>query len=1155
MQAFSRLWHGLVEPPTELDEENRLLSRVLNGILLILVVVGGIAQIEYITRKNRITLPDIIVITAFILFLVAYALNRKSYFTQALALVFFAFIGGTFATVILGPKLTQNILLLFYLIIPILMGEFFLSLRGYVFNTLFILIGTLSLAFLGLNVVDFFSFFLIFSTLVGVASFYRRRVQTQRQAFLRENEARYRSVISAMAEGIIVQAADGTIQTVNASAEQILGLTADQLQGSTSVDSRWRAIREDGSDFPLEEYATTVTLRTGQPQMGVIMGVHKPDGSLTWISINTQPLFQTDSTLPSVVVATFTDITRERNLLADEKRHTRQMKLLNEIINTALETSDFKQMLQIFADRLGDLLEADGAYISIWDDATRRIISAALYGDILTMQPIPDLKPGELTLTESVLQAGRALVIEDVFHTPHLSPRIAALIPARSVLALPLIVRDRKLGAALIAFNQRHIFTAHEILICEQAARQVALAVSKAQIFEAERRRASQLALLEEASRRIEGALNQQAICQRTVEILVKRFGYAEAAIMLSTENDELKLAAITGTDTLRLKPGFIQKMDEGIIGHVATVRDVYIANDLAYDPYYFHPTKPRAGSAISLPMLHDQQLLGVLYVESEVTNYFDSDDIQTLQTLTAHVITGILKARLYEAEQRRASQLTLLEEASRKIAGLLDEREICQHVVKTVVRSFGYAEASILMAVDNDELELIAISGTEDMGFKAGFRAKRGRGIVGYVGLSQEVYITSDISRDPYYATPPTGPRTGSAMCLPMLYENELLGVLYIESVILNDFDTDTAHTFQTLASHTVTAIQRARLFGISRYRLRAITAVQSVSQTVASSLELEEIFQTVVGMLKNTFGYTFVSIYLLDGEVLHLGAQIGYPLELIYTEIPVAFGIAGRAVQSRQIQFIPDVRNEPGFLRASLEVESEICVPLLKEGMVLGILNVESQAGRPLTQNDVELLTSLAAPIAVSVDNARLHSNVKSLALTDALTTLANRRAFDYALESEVARVVRYGSPLSLIIVDIDSFKVYNDTWGHLAGDGRLRAVADLLRANVRHPDIAARYGGEEFALLLPFTDKAGALLLAERLRFAAQTIAPHSPQNGTAIAGYTLSLGVASFPEDGQTPEELLLAADNAELAAKRLGKNRVFAANSSQKLPSA
>ncbi|HXQ33696.1 MAG TPA: GAF domain-containing protein, partial [Anaerolineales bacterium] len=637
-----------------------------------------------------------------------------------------------------------------------------------------------------------------------------------------------------------------------------------------------------------------------------------------------------------------------------------------------------------------------------------------------SQQSPTQLEPGDITLTESVLQVGHPLVVEDVFNTPYLSPRLAALIPARSVLALPLIIGNEKLGAVLIAFNQPHMFSSEEVSISEQAVRQVALAVSKAQVFEAERRRASQLALLEEASRRIEGALDQEAICQRAVEILVKRFGYAEAAIMVSIENAELKLIAINGTETLRLKPGFTQKMDEGIIGHVATIREVYIAQDLAFDPYYFHPTSPRSGSAISLPMLHEDQLLGVLYVESKVTNHFDADDIQTLQTLTAHVITGIQRARLYEAEQRRASQLTLLEEASRQIAGLLDVREICQHMVQTVVRSFGYAEASILLAAGNDELELIAIGGTEDMGFHPGFRVKMGRGIVGHVALNREVYITGDISRDPYYVTPPKGPRAGSAMSLPMLYENELVGVLYIESAILHDFDMEAAHTFQTLISHIMTAIQRARLFAVARDRLRAITAVQTVSQTIASSLEFEQIFQTVVDMLKNTFGYNFVSIYLLDGEVLHLGAEIGYPPELIYTEISITSGIAGRAAQSGQIQFIPDVRREPGFLRASYEVESEICVPLLKEGKVLGVLNVESQPGNPLTQTDVDLLSSLAAPIAISVDNARLHSNVKSLALTDALTTLANRRAFDYALESEVARVMRYGPPLSLIILD---------------------------------------------------------------------------------------------------------------------------------------
>ena len=636
--------------------------------------------------------------------------------------------------------------------------------------------------------VDIFFFFLIFASLVGVGSNNRRRIHRQRQASLRESEARYRSVIAAMTEGIVVYSRDGGIQTANSSAELILGITMDKLQGRLSKDPLWHTIHEDGSNFPDEDHPAMLTLRTGRSQRGVIMGIRRPNGSLTWISINTQPLFQFDETYPSAVVATLTDITREHSLLADEKRHARQMGLLNEIMYVALETSDFRQMVQAFAEQLGDLLKADGAYITLWDEAKRLATPAAAYGSVRATYTSFRPEPGETTLTESVLHAGRPLAIEDVFNTSYLSRRIATIFPARSVLALPLTVRNEKLGAALIAFDQLHIFSSEEIAICEQAARQVALAIFKAQVS---------------------------------------------------------------------------------------------------------------------------------------------------------------------EAEHRRASQLALLEEASRQIAGLLDEREICWQVMQTVVRSFGYAEAARSLMGTNGELELIAIGGTEDMGFSPGLHVKMGEGIIGHTAVSREVYITGDVSRDPYYSTPPRGPGTGSAIGLPMLHENELLGVLYIESLTPNDFDTEITHTFQTLTSHTVTAIHRARLFAVVRDHLRDITAVQSVSQTVSSSLELEQIFQTVVETLHTTFGYNFIGIYLLDGEVLRLGAQIGYPLDMVITEIPITSGVLGRAVRKAKTEFIPDVRLEPDFLRASSEVESEISVPLIKDGTVLGVLNVESERGHPSYRN----------------------------------------------------------------------------------------------------------------------------------------------------------------------------------------------------------
>ncbi len=138
--------------------------------------------------------------------------------------------------------------------------------------------------------------------------------QKQAEESLRESETRYHSVVAALSEGIVLNAKDGAIMASNAAAEKILGLTCDQMMGHTPIDPRWRAIHEDGTPFPGETHPGTVTLRTGKPQSNVIMGVHKPDGTLTWISINSQPIFQPGEHEPSAVVASFVDISERKRV-------------------------------------------------------------------------------------------------------------------------------------------------------------------------------------------------------------------------------------------------------------------------------------------------------------------------------------------------------------------------------------------------------------------------------------------------------------------------------------------------------------------------------------------------------------------------------------------------------------------------------------------------------------------------------------------------------------------------------------------------------------------------------------------------------------------------------------------------------------------------
>jgi diguanylate cyclase (GGDEF)-like protein len=671
---------------------------------------------------------------------------------------------------------------------------------------------------------------------------------------------------------------------------------------------------------------------------------------------------------------------QDQSLLRIERRRARQMELLNEITNTMLQMPDLRQALQTLADQLARLMEADGAFITLWDEAAQQVIPATAYGEYRDTYSSMKLDPGENTLTSSVLREGRTLAVEDLLHTPYMNPELASDVPSRSALALPLIANDRKLGAAIISFNQQHQFTSEEITLGEQAAGQIALAVFKAQ---------------------------------------------------------------------------------------------------------------------------------------------------------------------LYDTEVRRAKQLSLLEEVGRQIADSLDENEILQRTVEIIVHHFRYAEVAISLLIEDSLLEVAAINGTRDFGYRPGYQQKMGQGIIGYVGEKGEPYVANDVSQDPYYLS--TARRKGSALAVPMFNKEELLGIIYVETASRNDFKSDDVQTLQTLANQVATAIQKARLYARAQEHIQGMTILQSVSSTVTSSLELGEILHNIVEILKVSYGYSYLSIYLLDGDILRLGAELGYPNDRLLDEISINAGVIGRCVRNKQTQFVLNVNDDPDFLRAAYEVKSEICVPLLKYDRLLGVLNVESKEDRPLTEDDMNLLETLAGPLAVAIDNARLHAEVKAMALTDSMSGLSNRRAFDEMLHTELTRAQRYNHPVSLIIMDLDSFKQFNDLYGHPAGDIRLKEIAEMLKENVREPDIAARYGGEEFAVILPNTNKRGAVKLAERLRKSAEGKAPKTFLTGDAISGYTLSLGVAAFPDDAATEQDLLLAADNAELNAKRLGKNKVCAAN--------
>ena len=227
----------------------------------------------------------------------------------------------------------------------------------------------------------------------------------------------------------------------------------------------------------------------------------------------------------------------------------------------------------------------------------------------------------------------------------------------------------------------------------------------------------------------------------------------------------------------------------------------------------------------------------------------------------------------------------------------------------------------------------------------------------------------------------------------------------------------------------------------------------------------------------------------------------------------------------------------------------ESYLCIPLAAHGDTLGILYIECPTALIAVEaeRNIESLEELAEIASMSIAGLNLRSRLEHQSIRDSLTSLYNRHFMEISLDREVHRSIRNGNELSVLMLDVDHFKKFNDTYGHEAGDCILREVAETFRELVRQEDIVCRYGGEEFVIIMPETSQAAAIERAESIRGSVSELRVRFRTE--ALREVTISIGVATFPQSGGTLEEMLRSADRALYMAKHNGRNQVVMAEAS------
>jgi len=385
----------------------------------------------------------------------------------------------------------------------------------------------------------------------------------------------------------------------------------------------------------------------------------------------------------------------------------------------------------------------------------------------------------------------------------------------------------------------------------------------------------------------------------------------------------------------------------------------------------------------------------------------------------------------------------------------------------------------------------------------------------------------------------------------IPLRFQDRRLGVFSVLGERGQQFSRDDVGLLASIGRQVSIALENSRLYTETRRKAQEFEALYQVSRTMASTLDLQNILTRISETVSSLLQAQAMALMLLGPDGRTLSTVAGYNLfdEAVTRTADARWGASPSlvAVREKRPVMVSDVRTDEIYgtwLKTARErgFTSFLAIPLVVQDRALGCMNLYMIERHEFAPDEIQLLSTFASQAAVSIENARLFEETHQLAITDPLTGLANHRQFYDQLEREFRRAQRYQRPLTLLMLDLDRFKAFNDRHGHLAGDQALRETADVLRQNARSVDILARYGGEEFAIILPETDMLRGASHAERIRSAVASHVFLSQETGLEHQ-VTVSIGVATLSPTLQKIEELVHDADQALYRAKAAGRNRL------------
>ena len=561
----------------------------------------------------------------------------------------------------------------------------------------------------------------------------------------------------------------------------------------------------------------------------------------------------------------------------------------------------------------------------------------------------------------------------------------------------------------------------------------------------------------------------------------------------------------------------------------------------------YLQSTGDGSGSVLVAPMRYDGKLLGYLGVRTRREGMYGEQELEYV-TAAADLGAIVVRGKLVGDEARaRSTELRLMLEAARALCTERDLRRLFSRLHRLVgnvmdagtffVALGSWEQGQMTLPYCVDHYRLIEGGGPIPLeGSLSGHVFREGSPIV--------VRTAEDWRRYPWIERG-DGDDVISALAVPMRIGSRTIGVICAQSLRPYAYSERDRDVMVAIAEQAAIAVENSQHLGRADQRARELQLLAEVSRALSAQLSIHALCQTVCNEVRRVMDAKvfYVALASENGASMRLEFCIEGDEVMDAGIVPLENSFAKRVMETRQpivLQTEDEIHRQPHrrIINNDRTVRSIAMAPLRLGERCIGVMSAQSYNERAFDESSVRLLTAIGEQLALAVQNAQLFGDAKSRADRDPLTNLFHHRYLKTRLEEEIARSRFTSQPLVVLMMDIDNFKLVNDTYGHPAGDDALRMLTAVLQATCRGSDVIGRYGGDEFMIILPDTDADHGLRIAERIEIEVAGRALHL-HDGAAIP-LRCSIGLASVPADGWTPSDIIAKADAALYQSKRQGR---------------